>query len=183
MKNLEEIIIRCQKGKSDAQKELYQKFSPWLFGVCLHYCKDRTEAEDHLQEGFIKIFTNIKKYRFEGSFEGWMRRIVVNTIIESFRKKNPVYLVDSIEDMVKDQAEEVEEKPNFNPKELLQFIEDLPPKYKLVFNLYAIEGLSHQEISDVLGISTGTSKSNLSRARKILKDKLLAKKKNDSITA
>ncbi len=182
MRNLEDIIKRCQKNNAKAQKLLYTSFSPWLFGVCLQYCKDRTEAEDHLQEAFIKIFTNIKKYRFEGSFEGWMRRIVVNTIIESFRKKNPVYFVDSIEHIGKDTPEEEEHIEVINTKELLTLIEELPPKYKLVFNLYALEGLSHQEISDILGISTGTSKSNLSRARKILKEKLSVKK-NDTIIA
>ncbi|MCW3805972.1 RNA polymerase sigma factor [Plebeiibacterium marinum] len=183
MENLEDIIKRCQKNNSKAQRLLYDTFSPWLFGVCLQYCKDRTEAEDNLQEGFIKIYTNIKKYRFEGSFEGWMRRIVVNTIIESFRKKHPVYFVESLENIVKDEPADTENTVEvINPKELLSMIEELPPKYKLVFNLYAMEGLSHQEISEVLGISTGTSKSNLSRARKILKDKL-AVKKNDSIIA
>ncbi len=182
MKNLEEIIKRCQKNNAKAQKLLYKSFSPWLFGVCLQYCKDRTEAEDHLQEAFIKIFTNIKKYRFEGSFEGWMRRIVVNTVIESFRKKNPVYFVDSIEPFENDTPDIEENTEVINTQELLSLIEELPPKYKLVFNLYALEGLTHQEISDILGISTGTSKSNLSRARKILKDKLSVKK-NDSITA
>ncbi len=182
MKNLEEIIKKCQKNNGKAQKQLYDCFSPWLYGVCLQYCKDKTEAEDHLQESFIKIFTNIKKYRFEGSFEGWMRRIVVNTIIATFRKKNPVYFVDSIEDIAKDTPDINEHIEIVNKKELLSFIEELPPKYKLVFNLYALEGYSHQEISDILGISVGTSKSNLSRARKILKDRLSIKK-NDSIIA
>lgn len=169
-----------------AQKSLYQKFAPWLFSVCIQYCKDRTEAEDNLQEGFIKIFNNIHKYRFEGVFEGWIRRIMVNTIIESFRKKNPVYFVDSIEDYMKESSDNENDNENttiYDHNELLRLIEDLPPKYKLVFNLYAMEGLSHQEISDVLGISVGTSKSNLSRARKILKDKLLTKVKNKSQTA
>ncbi len=182
MKNLDEIIKQCQKNNAKAQKLLYNCFSPWLFGVCLQYCKDKTEAEDQLQEAFIKIFTNINKYRFEGSFEGWMRRIVVNTIIESFRKKNPVYFVDSIEQVAKDTPDTNEHIETINPKELLSYIEDLPPKYKLVFNLYALEGYSHQEISEILEISVGTSKSNLSRARKILKDKISVVKK-DSIIA
>ncbi len=182
MKNLEDIIKRCQNDNAKAQKLLYTSFSPWLFGVCLQYCKDRTEAEDHLQEAFIKIYTNINKYRFEGSFEGWMRRIVVNTVIESFRKKNPVYFVDSVEQLEQEPQDIEEHIEVVDPNELLSLIEELPPKYKLVFNLYALEGLSHQEISDILGISVGTSKSNLSRARKILKDKLSVKK-NDSIIA
>ncbi len=183
MKNLDEIIHKCQNNNRAAQKLLYEKFSPWLFGVCLQYCKNRTEAEDNLQEGFIKIFTKIKKFRFEGSFEGWMRRIVVNTIIESFRKKNPVYFVDSYDNLLVADEENKEDAPAYNTKELHKIIEELPPKYKLVFNLYALEGLSHQEIADILGISVGTSKSNLSRARKILKEKISVNNKNNSITA
>lgn len=176
MENLVEIIKRCQKNSAKAQKILYQNFSPWLLGVCIQYCKDRTEAEDNLQEGFIKIFKNIHKFRFEGSFEGWMRRIMVNTIIESFRKKNPLYLVDSIEQYQIEYEDTSPEPPAYSTKELLELIESLPPKYKLVFNLYALEGLTHQEIAASLGISVGTSKSNLSRARKILKQKLIKKK-------
>ncbi|MGQ1785773.1 MULTISPECIES: RNA polymerase sigma factor [unclassified Saccharicrinis] len=183
MENLIEIIKQCQKNSAQAQKNLYENFSPWLFGVCIQYCKDRTEAEDNLQEGFIKIFNNIHKFRFEGSFEGWMRRIMVNTIIESFRKKNLVYLVDSIEEFQIEDEEVTAEIPKHSTKELLELIESLPPKYKLVFNLYALEGLSHQEISDALGISVGTSKSNLSRARKILKQKLAEKTNKKSQTA
>jgi len=183
VENLKEIIKQCQKNNAKAQKTLYQNFSPWLFGVCIQYCKDRTEAEDNLQDGFIKIFNNIHKFRFEGSFEGWIRRIMVNTIIESFRKKNPVYLVDSIEDYQIEDDEITESTPQYSKKELFQIIESLPPKYKLVFNLYALEGLSHNEISQSLGISVGTSKSNLSRARKILKQKLTQKTNKESQTA
>lgn len=183
MEDLKKIIQQCQHNNQKAQRLLYQKFSPWLFGVCLQYCKDRTEAEDNLQDGFIKIFSKIKDFRFEGSFEGWMRRIVVNTIIESFRKKNPVYFVDSMENLNIEDEEDVPTSIPFSSKELFNLIEELPPKYKLVFNLYALEGLSHQEISNILGISTGTSKSNLSRARKILKDKLVLKKNESSIIA
>ncbi len=184
MENLTEIIKQCQKNNAKAQKILYQDFSPWLFGVCIQYCKDKTEAEDNLQDGFIKIFNNINKFRFEGSFKGWVRRIMVNTIIESFRKKNPVYLVDSIEDFQIEDEEVSAEVPQHSTKALLNIIESLPPKYKLVFNLYALEGLTHQEISKSLGISIGTSKSNLSRARKALKQKLAESlKKNESQTA
>lgn len=183
VKNLNEIIKQCQNKSSKAQKKLYQKFSPWLFGVCLQYCKDRTDAEDNLQDGFIKIFNNIDKFRFEGSFEGWMRRIMVNTIIESFRKKNQVYLVDSMEDYQIEDEDNTEDAPQHSVEELLKIIESLPPKYKLVFNLYALEGLTHQEISESLDITVGTSKSNLSRARKLLKQKLAAKANDKTQTA
>jgi RNA polymerase sigma-70 factor (ECF subfamily) len=178
--NLKEIIIQCQKNNARAQKKIYQHFAPRLFGVCLQYCKDRTEAEDNLQEGFIKVFTHIKKYRFEGSFEGWIRRIIVNTIIESFRKKNTLCFVDYIEDIAIDKHDQADitQTDILNMNEILHFMENLPPKYKLVFNLYALEGLSHNEIANMLNISVGTSKSNLARARKILKNKLTAHAKN-----
>jgi RNA polymerase sigma-70 factor (ECF subfamily) len=183
--NLNEIIIQCQKNNALAQKIMYQHFAPRLFGVCLQYCKDKTEAEDNLQEGFIKVFAHIKKYRFEGSFEGWIRRIIVNTIIESFRKKKTLCFIDYIEDIAIDKQNQTEEPETstLNINEVLRYMEDLPPKYKLVFNLYALEGLSHNEIANILNISTGTSKSNLARARKILKTKLVAHTKNKSMRA
>lgn len=180
MSDLTQIIHACQKGKPVAQKELYDRFAPKMYGVCLQYCKDPTEAEDCLQEGFIKVFSKINRFRFEGSFEGWVRRIVVNTIIESFRKKQPT---SSLEEMslvkIEDESMEPMDVP-FSEQELLHLIQELPPQYRMVFNLYAIEGLTHNEISEVLNISIGTSKSNLSRARKWLKDRLkdkLEKKK------
>ncbi len=174
MNKLNTLIKQCQKNKGSAQKELYELFAPWLFGVCLQYCKNRTEAEDNLQEGFIKIFNCINQFKFNGSFEGWMRRIVVNTIIASFRKKNPVYFTDSIDEFEDSYLEDNNDDYNeLDSKALFQIIETLPPKYKMVFNLYALEGYSHKEISEILGISEGTSKSNLSRARNLLKEGLV----------
>ncbi len=170
--NLTELIHKCQDEDSIAQKQLYKKYAPWLFGICLQYCKNQTDAEDNLQEGFIKIFKHIKKFRFDGSFEGWMRRIMVNTIIESFRKKKALRFEESVDDFPEVIEDQSDHHTSFNTKILLNTIEQLPPQYKLVFNLYALEGLSHQEISEILDISVGTSKSNLSRARKILKEKL-----------
>jgi len=146
-----------------------------MYGVCLQYCKDHTEAEDCLQEGFIKVFTNIKKYRFEGSFEGWMRRIMVNTTIQSFRKKKPE---SSIEDMPLISIEDepaAEEASEIREDEILEIINELPPKYRMVFNLYVLEGLSHKEIAEILDISEGTSKSNLSRAKNWVKNRITEK--------
>ena len=173
--DLKEIIEGCQKGKPASQKVLYDTFAPKMYGVCLQYCKDHTEAEDCLQEGFIKVFNNIKKYRFEGSFEGWMRRIMVNTTIESFRKKKPE---SSFEDMtlIKIEDDIVDEEANeITEEEILEIIKELPPKYRMVFNLYVLEGLSHKEISEILDISEGTSKSNLSRARNWVKNRITEK--------
>jgi len=174
--NLEEIIKGCQKGQSSSQKALYELYAPKMFGVCLQYCKDETEAEDCLQEGFIKVFKNIKKYRFEGSFEGWVRRIMVNATIESFRKKKPVSSLEDItmvpvadDDITEEDAEQVK------LEEVYKIMKELPPKYRMIFNLYAIEGLSHKEIAELLDISVGTSKSNLARARKWIRDKIMEK--------
>ncbi len=180
MNKLDSIIKQCKKNKASAQKELYDLFAPWLFGICLQYCKNRTEAEDNLQEGFIKIFNCIDQFKFNGSFEGWIRRIMVNTIIASFRKKNPVYFTDTIEEFEDNYTEENISNNEIDSKELFHLIETLPPKYKMVFNLYVLEGYSHKEITQILGISEGTSKSNLSRARKLLKEGFLKLKRNKS---
>ena len=169
---LNEIIKGCQKGKPESQRDLYTMFSSKMYGVCLQYCKDQTEAEDCLQEGFIKVFTNIKKYRFEGSFEGWVRRIMVNTTIESFRKKKPVTSIDDVI-LVKLEDETMEEDVSeISEKEIFDIIKELPPKYRMVFNLYVMEGMSHREIGKEMNISEGTSKSNLARARDILQRKV-----------
>ena len=149
-----------------------------MYGVCLQYCKDHAEAEDCLQEGFIKVFSKIGEFRFSGSFEGWMRRIMVNTTIESFRKRKPTTSIDDVGEINlndDDNPHFEEEAGSLNENEIYEVIKELPSKYRMVFNLYVLEGLSHKEIADVLGISKGTSKSNLSRARKWLKDRLTEK--------
>lgn len=168
MNKLNDIIIACQKGKASAQKQIYEMFSGKMFAVCMRYCKDRTEAEDCLQEGFIKVFGNINKFRFKGSFEGWVRRIVVNTVIEVYRKKQPELLVDEFP-LLTEEVDEERYDVAFSESELLSMIQELPPKYKMVFNLYVLEGYSHAEIAETAGISIGTSKSNLARARQWLK--------------
>lgn len=171
--DLNEMVRMCKKGKRDAQQRLYKQLSPKLFGVCLRYAKDRTEAEDILQEGFLKIFSKIDTYRFDGSFEGWARRIVVNSAIERYRKMNLMYTVSEIREYdTQFSASDVLSEISYN--ELLDMIQELTPQYRTVFNLYAIEGYSHQEISKMLDISEGTSKSNLSRARCILQEKVEA---------
>jgi len=173
--NLNEIIEGCQKGKPNSQKALYDLFASKMYGVCLQYSKDQTEAEDCLQEGFIKVFNNIKKYRFDGSFEGWVRRIMVNTTIEAFRKKKQVTSLDDMS-LIKVEDDEVEQETSeISEDEILEIIKELPPKYRMVFNLYILEGLSHKEIADVLDISEGTSKSNLSRARNWVKNRITEK--------
>lgn len=172
MTNLEEIIKRCKAGNSKAQSDLYHNFASKMYGVCLRYAKDVTEAEDILQEGFIRVFTKIGQFEFKGSFEGWMRRIMVNTALEKFRKNNHLY---PVEDMRSFEASEWSEDTisGISTDDLMRIIQELPPRYRMVFNLYAIEGYSHQEIGEMMKISEGTSKSNLSRARIILQKKVI----------
>jgi RNA polymerase sigma factor (sigma-70 family) len=144
-----------------------------MYAVCLQYSGNDDEARDILQDGFIKIFENLAYYKYEGSFEGWMHRIIVNTALEKYREKNHLYRVDDI-----DTIPELDADPDNNDYsgleavDLLDMIRELPPKYRMVFNLYAIEGYTHKEISRMINISEGTSKSNLSRARAILQRKI-----------
>lgn len=154
-----------------AQEKLYGMFAPKMFGVCLRYSKDNTEAEDNLQEGFIKVFSNIKHFRHEGSFEGWMRRIMVNVSLEKFRKQNLMHPVDDVS-IYESQQVSNNILDEISAQELLGIIQELPPRYRMVFNLYVFEGLNHKEISKEMKISEGTSKSNLARARDILKRKV-----------
>ncbi len=171
MEDLIEIIEKCASGNTKAQEQLYTRFSPKMFGVCLRYAKNNVEAEDNLQEGFIKVFTHIKKFRNEGSFEGWIRRIMVNVSLEKFRKQQIMYPVEDINIYESQKvADDVLDK--ISAEELLGLIQQLSPRYKMVFNLYVMEGYNHKEIAEEMGITVGTSKSNLARAREILKHKV-----------
>lgn len=169
MTEIKNIIKGCLAGDRRDQELLYRRYASKLYAVCLQYSGNDEEARDILQEGFIKIFEHLGHYKHEGSFEGWMRRITVNTALEKFRSRHNLYRVDDI-----DTIQEPDSEPDNNDyagleaKDLLEIIRELPPKYRMVFNLYAIEGYSHKEISSMVKISEGTSKSNLSRARIIL---------------
>jgi RNA polymerase sigma-70 factor (ECF subfamily) len=169
LSEIKNIINGCLKGSRRDQELLYRRHASKLYAVCQQYSGNDEEARDILQEGFIKIFENLVHYKFEGSFEGWVRRIMVNTALEKYRSRHNLYRVDDI-----DQIEEVDADPGnddlagLGALDLLGIIRELPPKYRMVFNLYAIEGYSHKEISNMINISEGTSKSNLSRARSIL---------------
>ncbi|MFA9391605.1 MAG: RNA polymerase sigma factor [Prolixibacteraceae bacterium] len=171
MDDLNQLIEDCKAGKQSAQSQLYKAFAPVLFGVCLRYARDVTEAEDTLHEGFLIIFNKIGQFAHKGSFEGWMKRIMVNIALEKFRKR---FRLHTVEDMnvydYKVASDDV--YAQMNADQLMSFVQDLPPRYKMVFNLYAIDGYNHGEIADMMGIAEGTSKSNLSRARKILQDKI-----------
>lgn len=171
LEDLKQIIQDCAGGNVRAQEKLYRHFAPKMFGVCLRYSKDNTEAEDTLQEGFIKVFTKIKSFRYQGSFEGWMRRIMVNVALEKYRKQKLMY---PVEDMSVYEKRHLSEDvlDSISVKELIAVIQELTPRYRMVFNLYVIEGFSHDEISKEMNISVGTSKSNLARARAVLQSKV-----------
>ena len=171
LEEIREIIKECASGNVRAQEKLYRMFAPKMFGVCLRYSKDRNEAEDNLQEGFVNVFLNIGSFRHEGSFEGWIRRIMVNVALGKYRKNNLLYPVEDIgEYEMPDFSDAIYEK--FGAEELIGLSQKLPERYRMVFNLYVLEGMNHQEISEIMNISVGTSKSNLSRARDILKRKV-----------
>ena len=165
------IITLCQKNDRKAQKELYQAISPKLYGSCLRYAPNEAEAQDVLQDTFITIFKKIHQFKFKGSFEGWLKRIVINTALQKYRKKNHLQLIKEVPDT--EEVVEVDfEDTHLDIGFLLKLVQELPDKYRLVFNLYVLDSYSHREISKMLNISEGTSKSNLSRARKKLKEKL-----------
>lgn len=167
---LENIITGCQRGETLAQKQLYDLLGSKMYGICLRYAGNASDAKDILQDGFLKTFEKIHQFEFKGSFEGWMRRIFVNTALEKYRGQ---YKVINIQDGWREANESYEHiTSNITVKEMVALIEELSPKYRTVFNLYAIEGYSHKEIAEMLGISEGTSKSNLSRARIILQEKI-----------
>jgi len=171
--DIKNIIKGCLAGNRRDQELLYRRHAAKLYAVCLQYSGNDEEARDILQEGFIKIFENLGHYKNEGSFEGWMRRIVVNTALEKYRSKYSLYRVDDIDAIQEpDASPQNEDYSGLEAGDLLDIIRELPPKYRMVFNLYAIEGYSHKEISQMISISEGTSKSNLSRARIILQRKV-----------
>lgn len=168
--SLTQLIIQCQKKNIKAQGELYKLYANKLFTLCLKYSKNKAEAEDNLQDAFLTIFKKIDQYKSKGSFEGWMKRIVINTALQRYRKEGVFDIIK--DDTVKDEPVELNDPENLNLDFLLQLIQELPDKYRLVFNLYVLDGYSHKEIANLLNISVGTSKSNLSRARLILKEKI-----------
>jgi RNA polymerase sigma factor (sigma-70 family) len=166
-----DLIKGCLSGDSRMQEELYNRFASKMYAVCLRYSNNSEDAQDLLQEGFIKIFKNLDKFRAEGSFEGWIRRVFVNTSIEHYRRKVNLVSTSEREDvMVVDSSWNALDK--LGEKDIIALVQDLSPGYRTVFNMYAIEGYSHKEIGNMLGISEGTSKSQLARAKGILQKKV-----------
>lgn len=167
--SLAELIEGTRKGNRKSQELLYKMFASKMLGVCARYAKDTFEAEDMLQVGFIKVFDKIGDFKSEGSFEGWVRRIMVNTSIEFYRKNARMFPVTEL-DKAPESAVEENQLSRLNMNDLLAAIRRLSPGYRMIFNMYAIEGYSHKEIAKELGINEGTSKSQLARARAILQD-------------
>ena len=166
---LKKLINKCKQKDRKAQSEIYQLYAGKLFALSLKYSRNYQEAQDNLQNGFITIFNKIEQYNFKGSFEGWLKRIVINTVLHTYRENNVLNLItEEIIDEVEIEVDDEQVSLDF----LLKLIQELPNRYRLVFNLYVLDEYSHREIANMLGISEGTSKSNLSRARVILRDKI-----------
>lgn len=175
---LDDLVDGCRKGDRKSQLRVYELLFGKMKAVCLRYTKNNDEAEDMLQEGFIKVFTGMDKYNGNGSFEGWIRRIMVNTAIDHFRKKKNDFVLYDDESTLEEQIgaeeeDEEEDEYDFTPKQIMEAMQKLTPAYRTIFNLYVFENLSHKEIAAELGISDGTSKSNLAKAKRNLKKILL----------
>jgi RNA polymerase sigma factor (sigma-70 family) len=171
--NEAELISACRQGSVRAQKLLYERFAGLMLTVCLRYLRQRADAEEAMLTGFVKVFRALEQYRHEGSFEGWIRRIMVNEALGQLRKKEPLHL--AIDDMVTDvPSTQATAESDMAAADLMQLLSELPAGYRTVFNLYAIEGYTHPEIGEMLGISEGTSKSQLSKARAMLQRRLEA---------
>ena len=163
----EELIKGCRKGKAEHQKALYDRYAGKMFALCMRYARHKLEAEDILQDGFIKVFRYLDNFRSEGSFEGWIRRIMVHTAIKHYHKA-----ANKNEQIGMEEMPEQSIIPNIhgelNAEELMELVKQLPEGYKMVFNLYALEGYKHKEIAEILKIGESTSRSQLVKARKLL---------------
>lgn len=173
MEHNEEILIgQCIDGNPKAQKKLFEKYAGKMMAVCLRYMRDQEAAEDMFQEGFVKVFAKLEHYNGNGSFEGWLRRVIVNTCLDQIRKdtkfKSNVSM-DSVQNYIQFDGYIVEK---MSAEDLLKLVDEMPDGYRVVFNMFAIEGFSHKEIAEHLGVSENTSKSQYSRARAYLRTKL-----------
>lgn len=166
MFELESVIENCKKNKRKAQVALYKQYAPMLLGICYRYVADKAEAEDILQESFLKIFNNIKEFSGKGHFESWMKKIVVNTAITYFHKEKKHYYHDEIEDVREEEVRlNLTPDTEYDYQELQQLLKSMPEGYRIVFNLFAIEGYKHKEIAEQLNIDESTSKTQYLRAK------------------
>ncbi|HEX9600946.1 MAG TPA: RNA polymerase sigma factor [Mariniflexile sp.] len=176
--SLDQLIESCKINDTKAQSELYKLFSSKLFSVCLKYSRNYVEAEDNLQDAFITIFKKIDQYKNKGSFEGWLKRVAINTVLQKYRSEK---VFDIVNENVIDEVELDVDEESISIDYLLRIIQELPDRYRLVFNLYVLDGYSHKDIADMLDINIGTSKSNLARARQILKQTIEDYKSTQSL--
>ncbi|XMO88458.1 sigma-70 family RNA polymerase sigma factor [Algibacter sp. AS12] len=165
--SLDQLIENCKNDDTKAQGELYKLYSGKLFAICLKYSRNYAEAQDNLQDAFLTIFKKIEQYKNKGSFEGWIKRITVNTVLQRYRNEKVFDIIN--ENTIEDVEVEVDED-ELSIDYLLKIIQELPDRYRLIFNLYVLDGYSHKDIAKMLDINIGTSKSNLARARQILKN-------------
>ncbi|MDP4684848.1 MAG: sigma-70 family RNA polymerase sigma factor [Crocinitomicaceae bacterium] len=166
------LVIECVKGNPRAQRMLFDRFSSKMLGVCLRYAKDSEQADDILQDGFVKVFTKLKDFKNAGSLEGWIRRVMVNTALDQIRKNGKTLGDVSVEDVQYKIENNDHIAERLMAEDLLKLINSMPDGYKVVFNMFAIEGYTHNEIADTLGISESTSKSQYSRARAYLRERI-----------
>ncbi len=181
-KHLQALIDGCLKGDRKSQQALHKMFYGKMKGVCMRYTRDNDQAMDVVQEGFVKVFSNLERYTGVGSFEGWIRRIMVNLSIDRFRKLKHDFLLLGENQNLEDWEEEIEQDAGENdmdaiydirPEQIVDAMQQLSPAYRTVFNLYVYENYTHQDIAESLGISVGTSKSNYAKARRNMKKLLL----------
>ncbi len=180
MENEYELIEACLENDPKAQRYLFDRYGSKMLGICTRYCRNLEDARDAMQEGFVKVFTILSKFNRQSKLETWMTRVMINTAIDHYKRENKFVLYEEADKIVKDEGEEdqifVEEQREVSEEDILEVIRELPDGYRIVFNMYAIEGLGHKDIAQALGISEGTSKSQLARARKHLRDLLRERK-------
>ena len=168
--SLDQLIENCKINDTKAQSELYKLFSSKLFSICLKYSRNYAEAEDNLQDAFLTIFKKIDQFKNKGSFEGWLKRVTINTVLQQYRNQKVFDIVN--ENIIDDTEIDIDEDA-ISIDYLLQIIQELQDRYRLIFNLYVLDGYSHKDIASMLEINIGTSKSNLARARQILKQTIV----------
>lgn len=171
---IDDIILQCRENKAWAQEKLFKLYAPKMLGICRRYLCSIDDARDAMQDGFVKVFTNLHKYEGRSSFNTWITRIMMNTAIDMLKKLNKIQFVSDDNHIATDNLsdEDYIETPELNQAQLLDLIDNMPHGYKMVFNMYAIDGLSHKDIATTLNISEGTSKSQLNRARAFLKNEI-----------